>query len=637
MFVKARFFRALTIMLILFPLLGCISMSYFIDMDDDASGKGTIYQTITFPDLGESGAGAFDSYIQRLYDEGWQNIEISSPGNGLAQVTASYNLDPNSGVGFPDSIKNFSITVEEFENGYKYFTAHGNFDFSQLQEFWDKIKNSDDASFSYDFGPLFGGPKTMVSKAEIDNFIQQYGEPKIEFKLKLPGNTPVETKGPWRNSQDYMNGKTDIIEYSWQPGQKTNGTLIVSRRWEPQTSVSEDDLTTNLFNLTNAYIQEIPYGVAINILEMPTGGWFNNLLFAHVIGEVRTCGSYQNYVMDFLDRVRTSTDPEVRSMLNGYDYGPIQTNGGGHVAVVVFPSGTDWHDTGMVFDPWPTQKPMTYDIDYWFLSLGLYAYSGYYPEPSYGSENLYPHLTGKPSSYPAQSDLDRNLAQPVNQILVINSPVTVMITMEDGREVGIMPNEAGFNEAPMDVSFYALPKEDGNHSWFFFLPDQAADVTVYGQDEGTVHIALVSDDQIVSYGPQHIYQSEAAEFTISGNSTLGTLNLGSGGTVEPFSIPESEFSQVMGVMETEYETEKKHPQAIPTMPEITSPSVNYESNNSSYLTIFCIGLCCCFIVIIVIVLTIIFINRNRKKRHQNKIIQTRRILSHSNTKVSYFS
>lgn len=614
MFNKSRMTRLIIVILIIFPLLGCISMSYFIDMDDDGSGRGTIYQTVTLPNLGESGSGAFDSYLQKLYDEGWQNIEISSPGNNLTQIDASYSFDPNSGVGFPDSIKNFSISVEESENGYKYFTANGSFDFSKLQEIWDNIKNADDSNFSYDFGPLFGGPKTMVSKAEIDQFIQQYGEPKIEFKLKLPGNTPVEAKGPWRNSQEYMDGKTDTIEYLWKPGQKTKGTLVVSRRWEQQTSASADDLASNLYNLTNAYQQEIPTGVAINILEMPTGGWFNNLLFAHVIGEIRTCGSYQNYVMDFLDRVRTSNDPNVRSMLNGYDYGPIQTNGGGHVAVVVFPSGTDWHDTGTVFDPWPTQKPMAYDIDTWFLTLGLYAYSGYYPEPSFGSENLYPHLSGKPPSYPAQSDLDRKLALPVNQILVINSPVTVMVELEDGRQIGVRPNKAGINQAPQDVSFYTLPKENGEYSWFFFLPDEAADVTVYGQNEGTVHIALISDNLIYSYGPQQINQSEAAEFSISENSSLGILNFENGETVEPFPVFQDDFSQLMGVSGSDIEVKPDQPQVLPTTSKLPSTSNYIDTSDSNYLTVFCIGLCCCLVVVIVIVVTIILINRNRKKR-----------------------
>jgi len=359
--------------------------------------------------------------LKDLNNEGWEKIEISSAGNDLLQLTAEYKIDPASGRGFPESMKNFSLKVEEAENGYKYFTMDGAYDYTQLSEMWTNLQNAD-SGFTIDLGQYFGGEQSVMTKEEIDAFVQRFGSPKVEFKIKLPGNTPVEAKGTWRNLEDYLNGKTDVIEFVWTPDKRPTGTLHVSRRWEPKTEVSQEDIQNNLQNLFYNYQQEIPIGWNINILEMPTGGWFNNLIFAHFNNEIYTCGSYQNYVMDFLDRIRTSPDTNVRNMLNGLDYGPIQTNGGGHVAVVVYPSGTDWLETGTVFDPWPTQKPQIYDIDTWFVSLGLYAYGGYYPEVSFGMENAYPHLSGGLSSYPAQADLDRHRAEPIKQILVINSP-----------------------------------------------------------------------------------------------------------------------------------------------------------------------------------------------------------------------
>ncbi|MHC1783778.1 MAG: hypothetical protein AB9891_13660 [Anaerolineaceae bacterium] len=502
---KSRVLRLVVLILVVFPLLGCVSMSYFIDMEADASGKGTIYHSITVPDIGSKGASGADSYISQLSSEGWENIEVSSPGSNQIKVSATYRLDHEAGRGMPTSLKNFSITVEESEIGYRHFNFQGKYDFTKLQEVWTAYQDTDDPSFEFDMRQLFsdiGEEEAIITKNEIDEMVRQFGEPSIEYKIRLPGNTPVDAKGLWSNREDYLNGKTDTIAFTWKPGKKTTGDLTVSRRWESKPSAAPEQMASNLNQLTQEYMGEIPYGAAINILEMPTGGWFNNIIFANIFGEGRTCGSYQNFVMDFLDGVRTNPDPNVRNMLAGYDYGPIQTNGGGHVAVVVFPTGSDWTKTGTVYDPWPTQRPVVYDINTWFVSLGFYAYSGYYPEPSYGMETAYPHLTGKPSSYPAQGDLNRKTAQPVKQILVINSPVTVMIETEDGRQVGVMPNSAGMNQAPQDVSFYTLPKEDGGHSWFFMLPDQAADVTVYGQEEGTVHIALVTEDKIVSYGAQ---------------------------------------------------------------------------------------------------------------------------------------
>ena len=114
---KNRLARIVILIIILIFSLGCFSMSYFVDMDGDASGKGVIYHSVTFPDIGEKGASSFDSYVERLYNEGWENIEFTSPGNDQIQLTAEYKIDPGSGKGLPESMKNFSIKVEEAENG----------------------------------------------------------------------------------------------------------------------------------------------------------------------------------------------------------------------------------------------------------------------------------------------------------------------------------------------------------------------------------------------------------------------------------------------------------------------------------------------------------------------------------------
>jgi hypothetical protein len=406
-----------------------------------------------------------------------------------------------------------------------------------------------------------------------------------------------------------LSGKTDTIEFVWTPDKKPTGTLHVSRRWEPKVEASEEQIQSNLQNLFYNYQQEIPVGWNINILEMPTGGWFNNLIFAHFNNEIYTCGSYQNYVMDFLDGIRANPDSEVRSMLNGLDYGPIQTNGGGHGAVVVFPSGTDWHETGTVFDPWPTQKPQIYDIDTWFISLGLYAYSGYYPEVSYGMENAYPHLSGKPPSYPAQTDLDRNRAEPVKNILVINSPVTVMLRLEDGRLVGVNPDGTAMNQMPVDVSFYTLPKNNGDHSWFFMLPDEVAEVFVYGQDQGLVHMALVSEDNIMAFGSQEIQAGETFTFSIQQNTTLSPLQFENGETVAPSSINRDVFLEYIGIEDPDDSLLLPVPADSPFDPDT---SYDEDNSNTRLLGAMCIGLCCCFVIIVVVIVTVLVVRKQKK-------------------------
>jgi hypothetical protein len=611
---KSRIIRFFVFLLVIFPMLGCVSISYFVDMDADASGKGTIYLKVTAPDIGDAGASSFDKYMQQLTGEGWENIEIGSPGNNQIELTANYRLDAEAGRGFPNSMKNNTITVEESEIGYRIFTYNSKFDFTQLQTTWDKIKNSNDPDYSFDLGEWSGGKKTVITREQIDEFIRRYGEPTVNYKIRLPGNTPVDAKGLWSNRQDYLNGKADTIEFTWKPGMKTTGTLMVSRRYESKPAAAPEQMAGNLNQLTQAYLSEIPTGWPFNFLEIPTGGWFNNIVMANIWNENYTCGSYQNYVMDFLDRVRTSPDANVRNMLAGYEYGPIQTNGGGHVAVVVFPAGSDWTKTGTVLDPWPTQKPAVYDIRTWFLALGLYAYSGYNPEPSYGTANLYPQLTGKPASYPAENDVKRPAAQPVKQILVINSPVTVMVELKDGRQIGIMPGKSGINQSPQTASFYALPNDDGGKSWFFFLPADVSDVTVYGQDEGKVHIALVKKDGINGFEEQTIHEGESANFSIGSQSNPGNLTFEGGKTVKPVSIQKDRFAEIMGVTKA-----AAAPQKVPTKPAATRvPTYNDDDiksgSDGGALLVLLLCCCCCPGTLLVVVVIVIIIVSNRKKK-----------------------
>lgn len=595
--------------MIIFTSFGCMSMSYFIDIGADASGKGTIFHTFTVPNIGEKGASTFDSYIETLHKEGWENIEIYLVNEDQVELTATYRLDHEAGRGIPDSIKGITIVVEESDIGYKYFTLKGEYDFTELHEFW---KGLDDPSskFSVDLGKFLGGQKIEMPREEVDKIINKFGVPKIIYKVKLPGNTPVDAIGFWKNKENYLNGQTDIIEFSWSPEMNPIGQFSVSRRWEPKVEITEEQIKQNLAELLSKYQQEIPRGwYMFNILELPLSGWVNNLTFAHLDKEAYTCGSYQNYMMDFLDGIRTNSDPEIRNLLNGLDYGPIQTNGGGHVAVVVYPSGSDWRQTGTVLDPWPTQKPQHYDINIWFLNLGFFAISGYSPEVTFGEETAYPHLSGKPSSYPATEDLSRKRAQPVRQILVINSPVTVMLKMEDGSLVGVNPDGTGVNQIPWNASFYALPKENGEHSWIFFLPDQTAEVSVYGQSTGTVHTALVNEDGITSFGPQEIVQGETISFSIKSDANLSPMIFADGHTVISFDVQRDEFLQVMGIeenVEVEFEDSDSTRPQPPTSSVIPEFEVNNYQPSRTSLAYAILGLCCCSIIILAVIVLVIF-------------------------------
>lgn len=237
-------------------------------------------------------------------------------------------------------------------------------------------------------------------------------------------------------------------------------------------------------------------------------GWIYNQFVAWLDDATYICSGYQTLVIAFLDDIRTSPDENTRALLDGLDYGPIQSMGGNHMAVAIFPSGTDWRSTATVLDPWFNQKPEAYSIAAWHHLNEIHPYrpsgASSAPEPMDGES--YPHLNGQPSSYPADEDLTRRLAVPSQHpVLIINSPVTVMVQLEDGRRAGVMPDLHVVNDAVGEISFFAFPKETpGEYTWMFVLPEVSFTVTAYGQQAGTMHVMLLSEQGPQGYGPQTI-------------------------------------------------------------------------------------------------------------------------------------
>lgn len=219
----------------LIPILGCISISTFIDMDTDGSGKGAIYQTLTFPatnDTGESMVSLFDSYIARLKSEGWESIQTIPNDGGLAKISAVYYFDLAADKNLPESLAGFSLKVEENDDGTKIFSFEGTYDYSEFMETWNSIRNSE----TYDFGPLFG-EKVIMTQEQVNQYIDRYGEPVFETKVRLAGSTPIEATGAWTNADDYLNGRTDSLVFSWSPGMIDNGSLYAVSQYIPgQTS-----------------------------------------------------------------------------------------------------------------------------------------------------------------------------------------------------------------------------------------------------------------------------------------------------------------------------------------------------------------------------------------------------------------
>jgi hypothetical protein len=353
----------------------------------------------------------------------------------------------------------------------------------------------------------------------------------------------------WDNEQEYMDGKTDTVAFTWVPGQRAIAELKVERRLEPLAPVSPEQVQANLQSLLGSFTSAIPSGSIQWTGRL--SGHINNKVVAFFNGDAYICSDYQARVLRWLDEIRTSSDPNVRGVLGGLDYGPIQTNGGGHRAVVVFPRGTDWRSTGTVFDPWPQQKPLSFPIATW--GDGMWFVSGAnQPAPDQDSGSLYPQLTQGTSSYPAaavvQGDLSRGLARPT-RVLMVRSPVTVMLTLPDGRRLGALADGTIVNDLPGEADMYAfaVPDRPGEVEWLFLLPELDFEVELTGSGAGEFHALMATPNGAYGYGGQPIGTGELATFSVVASGLPSDLAL-PGGEIAPARLlaPE-EIDAAMGI------------------------------------------------------------------------------------------
>jgi len=140
---------------------------------------------------------------------------------------------------------------------------------------------------------------------------------------------------------------------------------ILEKEYEP-VELSEN---AKLLKILDQYNSKIPRGIASSGSKNNLLSWFNSTYDDY------TCGAYQLRVLQLLDSLKWSDDPHERALFDGWDYGPIEALYGGHQAVVIYPKGTDWADTGIVLDPWVDQRPEMYDIHTW---AGIFAVEGLY-------------------------------------------------------------------------------------------------------------------------------------------------------------------------------------------------------------------------------------------------------------------
>jgi hypothetical protein len=226
---KRPFIKIVAILIASLSIMSCITMTYFFDFDPEGLSKGTIYHKITMPMGKEDQTSILDEYIQSLYEQGWENIEIGGTEDGLFELNATYNFDLYNGRDLPEDMrKQVSITSKETETGDVLTTFSASLNFTQMQNSWNELINSSGEDVTIDLGKWTGGSQSIITKEEIDEVIEKYGEPSVFFDVRLPGNKPMDVEGPWSNDNDFMAGLTDKISYEWTVDQSPIVNLYVS-------------------------------------------------------------------------------------------------------------------------------------------------------------------------------------------------------------------------------------------------------------------------------------------------------------------------------------------------------------------------------------------------------------------------
>jgi hypothetical protein len=225
------------------------------------------------------------------------------------------------------------------------------------------------------------------------------------------------------------------------------------------------------------------------------------------------CGAYQGDVLNWLEKVKNSPDPQTRQLLDGFDFGPIQIAAGAHQAVVLFPTGTDWRLTGIVLDPWKEQRPEIYPLrgvgdqndwcDLFWLGLGcppegsvgnivvsIGANTGRYPTtPNPDGSWRYPGDTGRrPATSATASDRKQ---------LSVGSPVQVLLSDSYGRRAGLSPSGEFINDFGATVEAQMLTAPDGTYETSFSLPDGQYILEFTGTGSGEVHVLTRHDQSVI--------------------------------------------------------------------------------------------------------------------------------------------
>ena len=276
------------------------------------------------------------------------------------------------------------------------------------------------------------------------------------------------------------------------------------------------------------------------------------------------CGSYQGKVLQLLSDIKFNADPCVSAWLDDWDYGPIEAAWGGHQAVVIYPRGTTWLETGLVLDPWITQSPQVYAIQDWSLQFSAGSQHGVRGSSDYEKQAQYPTvggtyaLPGEIKLTAAENDFIRSLPldkqevlkkmtpadrkiwlmetmrkQIQNTTLSVNSPLDIYMTDDKDHFTGFV-NGKFMNDLP-DVSFRRFLRADG-HYWteVEYPADRNYRVVMYGTGDGQARVfSTVAEFDTPGVAYQYDFSVIAGEFYQSETGEIGTSFVYAQSRIEP--------------------------------------------------------------------------------------------------------
>lgn len=320
-----------------------------------------------------------------------------------------------------------------------------------------------------------------------------------------------------------------------------------------------------LKTLLDKYMRAIPKGMA-------PGGFTNNVCsFFDKRFKDFACGGYQAKVLAFLDAIKWSKDPNERALLDKFDYGPIQAYYGGHQAVVIYPKGTNWLETGTVLDPWPTQSPTSCTTQEWAVRFGLGSYHGVSGSSVYETHPEYPTVGGDYVN-PANNKLsteEKNWYQNqpqdyrnrINRYqssdpnfwrhlisygynnrnrtgqVAVHCPVDVRLKDSAGRVTGFAGNE--FRREIPDVVAARMPDGKGGWiTWFEYPENISCNLVIKANDSGKVEAFFGHGAGPVNTGSTFRYNFAVTKGEkISGDAITSGANLSSDhGVISPTTV-----------------------------------------------------------------------------------------------------